>query len=51
MRKDGKQADGRYEQRFETIVIANLNVSGMAKSGLAGDGRDCGWYEIGRQLE
>jgi len=39
-------------RRFETIVIENLNVSGMVKNhGLAGAVLDCGFHEIRRQLE
>lgn len=39
-------------RRFETIVIENLNVSGMAKNhSLAGAVLDCGFAEIRRQLE
>jgi putative transposase len=39
-------------RRFETIVIEDLNVSGMAKNhSLAGAVLDCGFYEIRRQLE
>jgi putative transposase len=38
--------------RFETIVIENLNVSGMANNhSLAGSVLDGGFYEIRRQLE
>jgi putative transposase len=39
-------------RRFETIVIEDLNVSGMAKNrSLAGAVLDCGFHEIRRQLE
>jgi putative transposase len=45
-------------RRFETIVIENLNLSGMARTmanpnnhSLAGAGANCGWYEIRRQHE
>jgi putative transposase len=39
-------------RRFETIVIENLNVSGMAKNhSLAGSVLDCAFYEIRRQLQ
>jgi putative transposase len=39
-------------KRFETIVIENLNVSGMAKNhSLAGSVLDCAFYEIRRQLQ
>jgi putative transposase len=39
-------------RRFETIVIENLNVSGMAKNhSLAGSVLDCVFYEIRRQLQ
>jgi IS605 OrfB family transposase len=39
-------------RRFETIVIEDLNVSGMAKNhGLAGAVPDCGLHEIRRQLQ
>jgi putative transposase len=38
-------------RRFETIVIEDLNVSGMAKNhSLAGAVLDCGFHEIRRQL-
>jgi putative transposase len=39
-------------RRFETIVIEDLNVSGLAKNhSLAGAVLDCGFYEIRRQFE
>lgn len=39
-------------RRFETIVIEDLNVSGMAKNhSLAGAVLDCGFHEIRRQLQ
>jgi putative transposase len=39
-------------RRFETIVIEDLNVSGLAKNhSLAGAILDCGFYEIRRQLQ
>jgi putative transposase len=39
-------------RRFETIVIEDLNVSGMAKNhGLAGSVLDCGFHEIRRQFQ
>jgi len=39
-------------RRFETIVIEDLNVSGMAKNhSLAGAVLDCGFGEIRRQLQ
>jgi putative transposase len=39
-------------RRFETIVTEDLNVSGMAKNhSLAGAVLDCGFGEIGRQLQ
>lgn len=39
-------------RRFETIVIEDLNVSGMAKNhSLAGAVPDCGFHEIRRQLQ
>jgi putative transposase len=39
-------------RRFETIVIEDLNVAGMAKHhSLAGAVLDCGFHEIRRQLE
>jgi putative transposase len=39
-------------KRFETIVIENLNVSGMSKNhSLAGSVLDCAFYEIRRQLQ
>lgn len=42
----------RLSRRFETIVIEDLNVSGMAKNhSLAGAILDCGFGEIRRQFE
>jgi putative transposase len=39
-------------RRFETVVIEDLNGSGMAKNhSLAGAVLDCGFHEIRRQLE
>jgi putative transposase len=39
-------------RRFETIVIEDLNVSGMAKDhSLAGAVLDCGFHEIRRQFQ
>lgn len=39
-------------RRFETIVIEDLNISGMAKNhGLAGAVLDCGFHEIRRQFQ
>jgi putative transposase len=39
-------------RRFETIVIEDLNVSGMAKNhSLAGTVLDCGFHEIRRQFQ
>ena len=39
-------------RRFETIVIEDLNVSGMAKNhSLAGAVLDCGFHEIRRQFQ
>jgi putative transposase len=39
-------------QRFQTIVIEDLNVSGMTKNhSLAGAVLDGGWHEIRRQLQ
>jgi putative transposase len=39
-------------KRFETIVIENLNMSGMAKNhSLAGSVLDCAFHEIRRQLQ
>jgi putative transposase len=39
-------------RRFETIVIEDLNVSGMAKNhSLAGSVLDCGFREIRRQFQ
>jgi len=38
--------------RFETIVIEDLNISGMSKNhALAGAVLDGGWHEISRQLQ
>jgi putative transposase len=38
--------------RFQTVVIEDLNVSGMSKNhALAGAILDCGFYEIRRQLD
>jgi putative transposase len=37
-------------RRFETIVIEDLNASGMAKNhSLAGARLDCGFHEVRRQ--
>jgi putative transposase len=39
-------------KRFKTIVIEDLNMSGMAKNHrLAGAVLDCGFHEIRRQLQ
>jgi putative transposase len=53
IRKDAAhQLTTDLTRRFETIVIEDLNVSGMAKNhGLAGAVPDCGFHEIRRQLQ
>ena len=53
IRKDAAhQLTTDVARRFETVVIEDLNVSGMAKNhSLAGSVLDCGFHEIRRQLE
>jgi IS605 OrfB family transposase len=53
MRKDAlHKLTTDLTRRFETIVIEDLNVSGMSKNhAIAGVVPDCGFYECRRQLQ